>query len=51
MKELRILEEDLLSNNYKKYINEAIKELEELQSDINTYIEEIKNALRFLKGV
>lgn len=68
MKALRILEEDLLSNNdssTKKYIKDAIKELEDIKKNINTSIEEIEyaltkpeyasnylsNALRFLKEI
>lgn len=71
MKALELLKEDrdycLCINNDKSIIekyDEAIKELEELQNNINTSIEEIKyalakpdyanvylnNALRFLKG-
>ena len=60
---LKIVLKDTIMSSEKEYINEAIKELEELQSNINTSIEEIEyalakteyasvylnNALRFLK--
>lgn len=61
---LKIVLKDTVMSREKEYVNEAIKELEELQSNINTSIEEIEyalakpeyadvylnNALRFLKG-
>lgn len=61
---LKIVLKDTVMPREKEYVNEAIKELEELQSNINTSIEEIEyalskpyyadvylnNALRFLKG-
>ena len=61
---LKIVLKDTVMSGEKEYINEAIKELEDLQSNINTSIEEIEyalakpyyagvylnNALRFLKG-
>lgn len=61
---LKIVLKDTVMPSEKEYVNEAIKELEELQSNINTSIEEIEyalakpmyadvylnNALRYLKG-
>ena len=61
---LKIVLKDTVMSSEKEYVNEAIKELEELQSNINASIEEIEyalakpeyanvylnNALRFLKG-
>ena len=61
---LKIVLKDTVMSREKEYVNEAIKELEEIQDYINTAIEEIEyalakpyyadvylnNALRFLKG-
>ena len=61
---LKIVLKDTVMSREKEYVNEAIQELEELQSNINTSIEEIEyalakpmyadvylnNALRYLKG-
>ena len=61
---LKIVLKDTVMPSEKEYVNEAIKELEELQKNIDYSIEEIEyalakpmyanvylnNALRFLKG-
>ena len=42
---LKIVLKDTVMSREKEYVNEAIKELEELQNNINSVIEEIDYAL------
>lgn len=42
---LKIVLKDTVMSREKEYVNEAIKELEELQSNINASIKEIEYAL------